>query len=233
MAATRSRNTISAICVVVALIVAAMLLLNFIVEQKLEEEDVVETTTYQMGEWVDLDNYAAREKLKEYDTDAQQTDDDFYPLGNWDGTLRVRIDSVELFDSPKAAGIKNKDILIPSYLKTWEKDGESLCLVTYTVENVDAKPVKGYTKSGRKGFLESFIHLAGIEMFDTIYFDGMIKGGDPDVDANVFYIAPGESRTFQSGIVVQGDTAPYAIMLGLWNSGLEVAIDCQDKRSSQ
>lgn len=188
---------------------------------------------YPIGEWVDLDNQGVMADMAKRNTDRSSIEPDYRPLGEWDGTLRLRIDEVALFDSPGAAGIPADGIQLPSYLPTWKQDGYSLCLLTYTVENVDASPLPGSTKSGKDGFCNSFIaSLEGIESFDQIYFDGMIEDGSlEDGDGNVFRLEPGETRTFHSGIVMAGDGVPSALRIGDPNCGIRVALECEDKRS--
>lgn len=188
---------------------------------------------YNMGEWVELNNQAALDELRKRDTDSDTVEDDYRPFGNWDGTLRLRVDKVELYDSPSAAGLAGDDLLLPSYLSTWSQDGHSLCMLTYTVENVDASPIPGSTKSGKEGFCNSFLaSLEGIEAFDQIYFDGMIEDGSlEDGDGNIFGLESGEMKTFQSGFAVDGDGVPSSLRIGDPNCGMRVVLECEDKRN--
>lgn len=221
------------VLVVVAILVAVIGVIGFSFGVNGADGPSTLSSEYAMGEWVDLDNQGIAEEAGKGSADRRSYGLDYRPLGEWDGTLRFRVDEVTLFDSPEAAGIPVDDIQLPSYLPTWKQDGHSLCLLTYTVENVDASSVPGSTKSGRQGFRTSFLEsLEGIEAFDQIYFDGMIEDGSlEDGDGNVFRLKPGETRTFHSGIVVAGDGVPFALRIGDPNCGIRVALECEDKRS--
>ena len=193
----------------------------------------VPSDEYAMGEWVDLNNQVALDELRKKDTDSDMAEGDYRPFGEWNGTLRLRVDKVEVYDSPSAAGLTESDLLLPSYLPTWEQDGHSLCLLTYTIENVDASPIPGSTKSGREGFCNSFLaSLEGIEAFDQIYFDGMIEDCSlEDGDGNIFRLDPGEAKVFHSGFVVAGEGTPSALQIGDPNCGMKVMLECEDKRN--
>lgn len=181
------------------------------------------------GEWIVANNEAALERQRECGVSEKFMDPGVF--GAYSGSLELRFDSVKLWDSPMDAGVRPEEIQLASYLDEW--DELNYCEVVYTIKNVSAEPYSDAVKSGHRGFNVSFfLSLEGAEDTDQIYFDGMIEDGSlEEGDGNVFYLAPGEQRTFTSGIAIIEDGIPNQISVGIPGcGGYLVDVVCEDRR---
>lgn len=194
---TRKRLVLVAgYCLLICLAVAAACIqLQPMLEQQERADDYEESiqnahVEANMGEWITLDSAAAMIVDPAGGADSAFSD--------WEGSMRVRVDSATLYSSPDDAPLQKKGACtMPSKedWKSYREDGGSFLLCQIEIENVDAV-------STDEDYPDCYFSTTFLHNFDTQY--ERCEDASAWNDDGYFKLKKGETERFWFGYMLDG-----------------------------